>query len=136
MFHVLAGTAAAARTGVNLNPCRAYPGRRFCAVVDMGASGLSAMINAGAALEHEFDSIEVIEIGRPATAPEQDFTMQVCGRFLFYTIALYGPQMYLSAQPMDTGDPPIFCCLPATTKTGGKRSAGSSPRSNGTKSDR
>jgi hypothetical protein len=47
----------------------------------MGASSLSGMINAGAWLENEFDSIEVIEIGRPATAPEQDFTMQVCGRF-------------------------------------------------------
>ena len=91
---------------LNLNPCRAYPGRRFCAVVDIGASGLSAMINAGAALEHEVDSIQVIEIGRPATAPEQDFTMQVCGRFLSYTIALYGPQIHLSAQPMDVGDPP------------------------------
>ena len=69
-------------------------------------SGLSAMINAGAALENEFDSIELIEIGRPATAPEQDFTMQACGRFLSYTIALFGPQIHLSAQPMDTGAAP------------------------------
>jgi hypothetical protein len=102
----------------------------------MGGSGISAMIRAGAWLENEFDNIEVIEIGRPATAPEQDFTMQVCGRFLFYTIALYGPQIHLSAQPMDAGAAPDLCCVPATTKTGGKRSAGSSPRSNGTKSDR
>jgi hypothetical protein len=72
----------------------------------MGASSLSAMINAGAVLEHTFDSIEAIEIGRPATAPEQDFTMQLCGRFLSYTISLYGPQIRLSAQPMDTGAPP------------------------------
>ena len=71
----------------------------------MGA-GLSALIRIGAELEHEFGSIEVIEIGRPATGPEQDFTMQVCGRWLFYTVALYGPQIHLSAQPMDTGDPP------------------------------
>jgi hypothetical protein len=72
----------------------------------MSGSGLSALIRIGAELENEFDSIEVIEIGRPATAPEQDFTMQVCGRFLSYTISLYGPQIRLSAQPMDTGAPP------------------------------
>jgi hypothetical protein len=67
---------------------------------------LSALIRIGAELEHEFASIEVIEIGRPATGPEQDFTMQVCGRWLFYTVALYGPQIRLSAQPMDTGAAP------------------------------
>jgi hypothetical protein len=53
------------------------------------SAGLSALIRIGAELEHEFASIEVIEIGRPATGPEQDFTMQVCGRWLFYTVALY-----------------------------------------------
>ena len=72
----------------------------------MSGSGLSAMIRIGAELEHQFSSIEVIEIGRPATGPEQDFTMQVCGRWLFYTVALYGPQIRLSAQPMDTGAAP------------------------------
>jgi hypothetical protein len=70
------------------------------------SAGLSALIRIGAELEHEFASIEVIEIGRPATGPEQDFTMQVCGRWLFYTVALYGPQIRLSAQPMDTGAAP------------------------------
>ena len=81
-------------------------GSDFARLLDMSGSGISALIRIGAWLEHEFDSIEVIEIGRPATAPEQDFTMQVCGRFLFYTIALYGPQIHLSAQPMDTGAAP------------------------------
>jgi hypothetical protein len=70
------------------------------------SAGLSALIRIGAELEHEFASIEVIEIGRPATGPEQDFTMQVCGRWLFYTVALYGPQIRLSAQSMDTGAAP------------------------------
>ena len=32
--------------------------------------------------------------------------MQVCGRLLFYTFALYGAEIRLSAQPMDTGDAP------------------------------
>jgi hypothetical protein len=70
------------------------------------SAGLSALIRIGAELEHEFASIEVIEIGRPATGPEQDFTMQVCDRWLFCTVALYGPQIRLSAQPMDTGAAP------------------------------
>ena len=70
------------------------------------SAGLSALIRIGAELEHEFASIEVIEIGRPATGPEQAFTMQVCGRWLFYTVALYGPQIRLSAQSMDTGAAP------------------------------
>ena len=44
----------------------------------MGGSGLSAMIHAGAALANEFDSIEVIALGRSATAPVDDYTMEVC----------------------------------------------------------
>ena len=100
------------------------------------SAGLSALIRIGAELEHEFASIEVIEIGRPATGPEQDFTMQVCGRWLFYTVALYGPQIRLSAQPMDTGAAPDLLLRDKAMKTGGKRPAGLSPRWNGTKSNR
>jgi hypothetical protein len=44
-----------------------------------GSSGLSAMIRAGAVLENEFESIEVIAIGRSATAPVDDYTMEVGG---------------------------------------------------------
>ena len=54
----------------------------------MGFTGLLAMIHAGAWLENEFSSIEVIAIGTSATAPAGDCTMEVCGRFLFYTVAL------------------------------------------------
>jgi hypothetical protein len=72
----------------------------------MGGSGLSALIRIGAELENEFDSIEVIALGRSATAPVDDFTMEVCGQYLFYTVALAGPQIRLSAQPMDTGAAP------------------------------
>jgi hypothetical protein len=32
----------------------------------MGNSGLSAIINAGAALEHEFENLIVVSIGSPA----------------------------------------------------------------------
>jgi hypothetical protein len=84
----------------------------------MSGSGLSAMIRIGAELEHQFSSIEVIEIGRPATDREQDFAMQVCGRFLFYTVALAGPQIHLSAQPMDTGDPPDLLLRAADNENG------------------
>ena len=72
----------------------------------MGGSGLSAMIHAGAALANEFDSIEVIAIGRSATAPVDDYTMEVCGRVLFYTVALYGPEVRLSATLMDAAPAP------------------------------
>ena len=72
----------------------------------MSGSGLPAMIHAGAWLANEFGSIEVIAIGSPPTAPAGDCTMEVCGQFLFYTVALYGPEIRLSAQPMDTGDAP------------------------------
>ncbi len=72
----------------------------------MSGSGISALIQIGASLENEFDSIEVIAIGAPPTAAAGDCTMEVCGQFLFYTVALYGPEIRLSAQPMDTADMP------------------------------
>jgi hypothetical protein len=70
----------------------------------MSGSGLPAMIHTGAQIANEFSSIEVIAIGAPPTAPAGDCTMEVCGQFLCYTVALYGPEIRLSAQPMDTGD--------------------------------
>jgi hypothetical protein len=89
-----------------------------------GSSGLSAMIRAGAVLENEFESIEVIAIGRSATAPVDDYTMEVGGRFLFYTVALCGPQIHLSAQPMDTGAAPDLLLRAADNENGWRTVAG------------
>jgi hypothetical protein len=82
------------------------------------SAGLSALIRIGAELENEFDSIEVIAIERSATVPVDDYTMEVCGRFLFYTVALYGPEVRLSAQPMDAGDPPDLLLRAADNENG------------------
>ena len=98
---------------------RGYHGKGFCAVVNaVSGSGLSAMIRTGASLENEFDSIQVIEIGRGATAPEQDYVMQICGRFLFYTVALYGPQIHLSATLMDAAPAPDLLLRDRDTGSG------------------
>jgi hypothetical protein len=52
----------------------------------MGSSGLSAMISAGAALEHELDMV-VISIGRPAVGDE-DYEMQIYGSWIAFRITL------------------------------------------------
>jgi hypothetical protein len=70
----------------------------------MDDSGLPAMIHAGAWLANEFD-MEAISCGRGAVS-DADWVLEICGRFLFFTISLHGAEIRVAAQPMDTGDAP------------------------------
>ena len=67
----------------------------------MGSSGLSAMINARGALEHEFDNLIVVSVGRPALSAEDEYEMQAYGAQLAYRITLRASGVTLGASLMD-----------------------------------
>jgi hypothetical protein len=70
----------------------------------MGGSGLPALIYAGAWLGNEF-GMEAIACGRGALS-NADCVLEICGKFLFFTITLRAGDVTVAAQPMDAGDPP------------------------------
>ena len=82
----------------------------------MGGSGLSAMIQTGAWLGNEFD-MEAIACGRGATSDE-DCVLQICGRFLFFTITLRAGGVTVAAQPMDSGAAPDLLLRAADNPAG------------------
>jgi hypothetical protein len=69
-----------------------------------GKTGISALIQIGAELEHDA-GMEAIACGRGAVSDE-DCVLEICGKFLAYRIALRGVEVRLSAQPMDTAAAP------------------------------
>ena len=68
-------------------------------------SGLGAMVYAGAWLSTRFD-LEVLSFGRAGDAPLQSCKLEMVGRFLAYDLTLDDGWIFVSAQPMDKGDPP------------------------------
>jgi hypothetical protein len=70
----------------------------------MGGSGLSAMINAGAALEHEFENLIVVSIGCPAEGAEGEYEMQIYGAQLAFRINLRAAGLTLGAALMDSAE--------------------------------
>jgi hypothetical protein len=67
-------------------------------------AGITALIYAGAWLSNRFD-LEVMSCGRSADAPLESLKLEMCGRFLAYDLTLDGDWIFVSAQPMDKGDP-------------------------------
>jgi len=65
------------------------------------------MIHLGAQLENDL-GMEVIAIARPATAPAEDYVMEVCGAFLFFTVAYTPARSTWPATPMDAGNAPAL----------------------------
>ena len=70
----------------------------------MGNSGLSAMISAGAWLEHAL-GMETLSIGR-AAVDDEDCVLEIAGRWLCYRVALHGPEVRTAASLMDGIAPP------------------------------
>ena len=50
--------------------------------------------------------METLSIGRPATAPEEDYAMEICGKWLAFTISLHGDEVRLAVSLMDSVTPP------------------------------
>jgi hypothetical protein len=70
-----------------------------------GATGLSALIRLGASLENDFE-LETVSIGKSADESES-YMMEIAGQHLAYRISLRNDGgLLLSAQVMDTADPP------------------------------
>ncbi len=61
------------------------------------------MINAGAALEHEFENLIVVSIGRPAVGDEH-YEMQIYGAQLAFRITLRDSGVTLGAALMDSAE--------------------------------
>jgi hypothetical protein len=70
----------------------------------MSGTGISAMISAGAALEHEFQNLVVVSIGRPALSAEDEYEMQAYGAQLAYRITLRDSGIILGAALMDSAE--------------------------------
>jgi hypothetical protein len=83
----------------------------------MGNSGLSAMIGAGAALEHEFENLIVVSIGCPAEGAEGEYSMEAYGAQLAYRITLRDSGVMLGAGLMDSA-PAAWDLLLRTTDDG------------------
>ena len=75
-----------------------------------GSSGLSAMIAAAAAFETELgmETLSIRSLPAPGADPCRDCTMEICGRWLAYTVSLRGAEVHLSAVPMDSPAAPEF----------------------------
>jgi hypothetical protein len=69
----------------------------------MSASGIAAMVRAALWCERVL-GLELLGIGREGLAPRESCVLEMCGRCLFYSILLDGGFVFLSAQPMDSGD--------------------------------
>ena len=82
----------------------------------MGGSGLPAMIQAGAWLGDEFD-MEAIACGR-GESDADCAVLEICGRFLFFTITLRVDGVTVAALPMDTGAAPDLLLRAADNPAG------------------
>ena len=87
----------------------------------MSGSGLSALIYCGAWLANEFD-LEVLTCGRAAN--DADSVLELCDRFLFFTISLNVTGVTLAAQPMDTGDGPDLLLRTSDNENGWQTTRG------------
>jgi hypothetical protein len=69
----------------------------------MSMEGVAAMVRAAVWLENRA-GLETLSIGRGGLEPANSCTLEICGRQLHYTILLDGGFVFLSVQPLDSGN--------------------------------
>jgi hypothetical protein len=67
-------------------------------------NGIEALVHLSAWFEDSLGAEQLFS-GRGGLDPRCSWSLHLCGRSLFYAIVLDGGWIFVSAQPMDGGDP-------------------------------